>query len=992
MKYFLFGLFLLLQCSMLFSQSSDKITPELRVQMEGAEKSKINVICLLDDKADVFAMHQSFRDRKLDQKNRIQELVAALQKVADRSQPELIEWLERKQGFAAKDIKRHFIINAISIAATADEIEAIATHKSVGQLSWNAPILALDDACGVPTMAPPGPNDSENSLGYINATAMWELGYTGHGTIAFNIDTGTDSFHPAYINRWMGSYSSFESAWLDTQAPTTSIFPNHCENDHGTHTLGTMLGLDRMTKDTIGVAFNARWMASDAICDGLTGNNITSLELALNPDGDLNTIDDVPTVINNSWRDPNVSSSECSSMYVDLFEVLEAAGIAVIFACGNNGSAGASSITAPSNINSSLVNSFVVGNINTSGGTFPIAGSSSQGPSTCGGTGSLLIKPEVSAPGSNIRSCTSDRSYGVFSGTSMASPHVAGAICLLKEAFPDALSEDLKYALYNTAVDLGVPGEDNAFGMGIIDVFAAYNYLIEQDFVPSTPDSDLDIIGADSDLATGYCQGNLNMLFYVMNGGDTEITSFEYTIDLYNNSGTLVSSNEGSWNGNVAANEIATVNANLDEVPGGNYFVNFMASAPNGMEDPRPTNNAVAKLISVNATPAVDYNINSEIVETFCEGSQVLLTGSLNLTSDYRMSWYADPAGNQLLGQGNEWLSPVISENTEVYVQAESITEVGPEIPNQGEYTNDNALKINVLAQGMKLESVMIEADAPGAAVIALVRNNDEVIKVKNAILTSAGKHKVEVDFDLETGTQKLRILGGKKLLEKTSDVSFPYLTTSDVLITGSDNGSNVYPYFFDMVFTKEYNCDPLLIVLEPGATSGFESSITASSEDVEINEPIDFSSSNTDISAVSWLFGDGNVSAELSPTHQYEEAGTYLVSMVVVGPDGCSKSYQKEIVVNLTSSTSNLLPDHTITLYPNPGKSWFELSVEEMAGKKGSIELFDISGRSILQLANDEQLLGRYSFDLAGKAVGMYFLQVRVEGQGELTKKLILQ
>jgi hypothetical protein len=80
----------------------------------------------------------------------------------------------------------------------------------------------------------------------------------------------------------------------------------------------------------------------------------------------------------------------------------------------------------------------------------------------------------VSAPGVNVRSCHAGGGYFYWSGTSLATPHVCGAIALLKQAFPDKTGNELKQMLYETARDLGVPGEDNTYGMGIIDVYQAY--------------------------------------------------------------------------------------------------------------------------------------------------------------------------------------------------------------------------------------------------------------------------------------------------------------------------------------------------------------------------------------------------------------------------------------------------------------------------------------------------------------------------------------
>ena len=59
----------------------------------------------------------------------------------------------------------------------------------------------------------------------------------------------------------------------------------------------------------------------------------------------------------------------------------------------------------------------------------------------------------------------------------MASPHVSGVVMLLKEAFPYLSGQEILLAIYNTANDLGEVGEDNTFGMGMIDAFAAFNFL-----------------------------------------------------------------------------------------------------------------------------------------------------------------------------------------------------------------------------------------------------------------------------------------------------------------------------------------------------------------------------------------------------------------------------------------------------------------------------------------------------------------------------------
>jgi hypothetical protein len=101
---------------------------------------------------------------------------------------------------------------------------------------------------------------------------------------------------------------------------------------------------------------------------------------------------------------------------------------------------------------------------------YPIAGFSSRGPSGCD---QLTIKPEVAAPGVDVVSCFRGGGYTSFSGTSMAGPHVSGVCALMREIDPDLEVDRAKQILMDTAVDLGEPGEDNAFGWGLIDAYAA---------------------------------------------------------------------------------------------------------------------------------------------------------------------------------------------------------------------------------------------------------------------------------------------------------------------------------------------------------------------------------------------------------------------------------------------------------------------------------------------------------------------------------------
>ena len=117
-------------------------------------------------------------------------------------------------------------------------------------------------------------------------------------------------------------------------------FPNGSVQNHGTHTLGTISGLVESTNDTLGVAFGSYWIANDFVTSTVQAlppivNMIEAFQWALNPDNDTSTTEDIPDVINNSWRwyDGN-DTIHCQGFVVNLYECIEASGIANIFSGG----------------------------------------------------------------------------------------------------------------------------------------------------------------------------------------------------------------------------------------------------------------------------------------------------------------------------------------------------------------------------------------------------------------------------------------------------------------------------------------------------------------------------------------------------------------------------------------------------------------------------------------------------------------------------------
>ena len=491
--------------------SQSKFAPPLVKTVDEAIRNNTTVkaLIVLKDRVDIHTLNQQLYAEKVSVHQRAVNVVSILQRTAREAQGELLTYLEaRKVEGEVNDFRSFWIINMISIEAQPSVLFELEERPDIAYLQVDG-VLQIDEPLD-PAPAPRSiPNGHEPGLEAINADLMWQAGITGDGTIVMNIDSGVNGNHPALDYKWRGNSVPASQAWFDFFSGSTFPFDSDGSANHGTHTMGTITGLDPATNDTVGVAPGAEWIAARGASG--TAGNIASFQWALDPDGNPNTTDDMPCVINNSYRDPSVTT-ECDpalNPYIDVIGALEAAGVAVIWSAGNSGP-GASTVTPPKNVNLDLVGFWATGALNGNTPSFPIANFSSRGPvvSEClTGNTSLDIKPEASAPGVSVRS-SQFNGYGFLSGTSMAAPHVSGAIALLKEAHPNKTGHQLKLALYLTAVDLGTQGEDNAYGMGIIDIWAAHQRLLNGNSdeqiaaFPEDVDFGQHFTGADSDTET----------------------------------------------------------------------------------------------------------------------------------------------------------------------------------------------------------------------------------------------------------------------------------------------------------------------------------------------------------------------------------------------------------------------------------------------------------------------------------------------------------
>lgn len=960
------------------SPGAGKITESLWADLEASPDAYHRAYVLLADRVHPREMETDFRRRKAPIKERVYELLTALQAKAEATQPAMLARMQRLPGIRKESLQPLWVTNVIYFEGSRDAIAALSNDPAVEELGLNEKV-EFEKAAEL-CLAESENNSAERGLAAIGAPQMWAMGYTGYGRRALIVDTGQDPAHPALHNQFIYHNRDILESWRGNTNPEDCGY-------HGSHVTGTVLGLDRIAQDTIGVAFDAKWLggiALDGACDsGTDAAGINGLfQWALDPDGDPSTIDDMPDVINNSWYS---GSNACNANGVfATYDALYAAGIAVVFSAGNDGP-GASTITPPKFNNWDTVRLFAVGAVNGNRSDFPITSFSSRGPSICGGTGSLLIKPEVSAPGDNVRSSIPG-GYGTLDGTSMAAPHVSGAILLLKEAFPYLTGEELSLALYYSCTDLGVPGEDNDYGMGIINVPAAFDYLVGQGHEPVPPaEAPNDVVLLQVDAPVKNCENRAFPKALVLNNGTEAITSLTFRYSIESDSLYV---REHAWEGTLqpGATEWVILEP-LEAVPGELELVVEVISA-NEAPDNRDLNNRLKRMVRI----VEDEKIPAEAVGNVpvCQNSAALVQSLYD--GDAAIKWYDADEGGELLGEGRSLLVPVEGAPRTVYAQVTPRKKTG-RLGNE----DGGSIQAGNTSLGLRfdayvpftLRSVKVYAEEPGGRLIKLTKP-DGSGTTKIASIPVPGEVRLDLNIHVEPGEgYELALQAGKPLLFNVGGTAYPYEVPGVLSINSSTGGPVFYYYFYDWEIEYDFFCGRTPVEIEvagDGQPALADFSIPV--EEINLAEDTgELAFTDESEGAVSWLwnFGDGNGSTDQNPLHTYTDTGSYQVTLTVIGEDGCSSSAGGTISVIedavLGSGEAFGRRDNHLLVYPNPAQDRLNLVFRLEQPGLVNYHLADLLGRPVLQGRQQVAAEQALELSLAELPAGAYLLVVDING-----------
>ncbi|MEU9856277.1 S8 family serine peptidase [Streptomyces sp. NPDC047974] len=415
----------------------------------------------------------------------------ALRETAATSQGPLKAFLDKaKVGYQS-----YWIANTLRLTGDEALVEKLAARPDVAEIipsrTYEIDDLEQSAAADAATQATGADGSTvEWGIDDIRADEVWaQYADRGEGIVIANIDSGVQGSHPALQSSyrgWNGSTAVHDYNWFDPTGVCTTGAP--CDNNgHGTHTMGTMVG-----SGGIGVAPGATWIAAKG-CESSSCSDpylLAAGQWMLAPtdrNGNNPRPDLAPDIINNSW-----GGTDGQNFYQDIVAAWHAAGIFDAFAAGNAGDGVTCSTSHPPGAEGVT---YSVGAYDADG---RIAEFSGFGPSPIDGS----PRPHIAAPGVNVRSAWIGGGYRAINGTSMATPHVAGAVALLWSAAPSLIGNiDATRALLNDAArDVddthcgGTADANNVWGEGKLDVLGA---------VDASPRTAALVTGTLTDRATG---------------------------------------------------------------------------------------------------------------------------------------------------------------------------------------------------------------------------------------------------------------------------------------------------------------------------------------------------------------------------------------------------------------------------------------------------------------------------------------------------------
>lgn len=392
----------------------------------------------------------------------IEEKARIFRSIARENQRSLVEYLccfpEQ-----VKEIKQFWIFNGLHIKATKKIIEAIMNRDDVQYILHN-------ETLNLPELEPQSHSRApEWNISKVMADSCWAAGYTGDSILIGHLDTGCDFTHPALTGKFSGY-------WRDCVNTQTQPYD---DNGHGIFSAGIICGGDGLGPfpNDIGVAPDAKLVCAKVFDQNGVGQ-YAWIDAGMQWLADLKVDSGVDIrAVSNSW-----GGSRYDLHFWNICLTWKSIGILGFWSIGSSGP-GQGTCGAPGNY------PLVLGSGATDANDI-IVSFSARGPAPDSQPWNNTIywfrqdwnltKPDIVAPGVNIRSSYTGGSYVTMSGTSWTNPHVAGGVAILSEADPNLTVTQL-YNLFLDNTDRpshGAPYPNNTYGWGRLNVWKALQAVL----------------------------------------------------------------------------------------------------------------------------------------------------------------------------------------------------------------------------------------------------------------------------------------------------------------------------------------------------------------------------------------------------------------------------------------------------------------------------------------------------------------------------------
>lgn len=404
-------------------------------------------------------------------------IVSELKANSLQEQQNVKHYLEKEKAKGnAEDINSYYIVNGMAVTATKEVAEKVASFAEVEKVLPNETRQLYTTKTKEAVTPKSEVANVEWNVARVKAPDVWAMGIDGAGTVVASIDTGVQWDHPALKEKYRGYNSSTGEAnhdfnWFDA---TTGQATPYDDLGHGTHVTGTMVGSETNGSNQVGVAPGAKFISVKAFtaAGGSDVDLLAAAQWILAPtDSEGNArVDLAPDVVNNSWG----GGPGLDEWYRDVVTNWRAAEIFPEFSAGNttlSNPGGPGSVASPAN----YPESFATGatDINNA-----VANFSLRGPSPY-----AEIKPDISAPGVNIRSSVPGGGYeGGWNGTSMSGPAISAVAAMLRQVNADLSVDEMEQILLDTAIpltDTQYPETPNhGYGYGLVDAYEAVSSIM----------------------------------------------------------------------------------------------------------------------------------------------------------------------------------------------------------------------------------------------------------------------------------------------------------------------------------------------------------------------------------------------------------------------------------------------------------------------------------------------------------------------------------